>query len=387
MGELEEYQDMISNLEPINELDPELRAQLLVRAELLELKKNKYVFKEGDRDNYSFYVLNGEIELFAGDKLHSSIASGTDRALQPLAQLQPRRFSAKVKANALVLRIEKNALQRLLDAMARSGPPIEDEGVAIGTLTGDTDWMAKMMQSSLFTALPPNNVQQLFALLETVEKKAGDPIIRQGEKGKDYYVVKSGRCVVYRNMLGPGGKAKKIKLAVLNPGEGFGEDALIADTKRNASIEMITNGAVMKLTQDQFINLIQDPALTPISSEDARALGKEGAKWLDVRSREQYKNGAIPGSIHIPLNLIRIKIQKMPKNIKYIAYCDTGRFSCAATFLLTNRGYDVDYVDGGLKKNSDLVALLKPVKISSEGVSPPVQQVAKPKAAPKSPAS
>ncbi|HBP66826.1 MAG TPA: cyclic nucleotide-binding protein, partial [Alcanivorax sp.] len=38
---------------------------------------------------------------------------------------------------------------------------------------------------------------------------------------------------------------------------------------------------------------------------------------------------------------------------RYVAYCDTGRRSATAAFLLKNAGLDVFVLDGGLNNNAD----------------------------------
>ncbi len=55
----------ILGLVPINSLDPRLQDQALAQGELLEFKRKKTVFEAGARDPYTFYLLDGELELQA----------------------------------------------------------------------------------------------------------------------------------------------------------------------------------------------------------------------------------------------------------------------------------------------------------------------------------
>jgi rhodanese-related sulfurtransferase len=73
------------------------------------------------------------------------------------------------------------------------------------------------------------------------------------------------------------------------------------------------------------------------------------AIWLDVRLESEHKNVAIPGSMNIPLYLLRIKSRALDHNTKYIVYCDTGRRSSSAAYLLSERGFNALYLDGGLR--------------------------------------
>jgi rhodanese-related sulfurtransferase len=74
----------------------------------------------------------------------------------------------------------------------------------------------------------------------------------------------------------------------------------------------------------------------------------QGAVWLDVRLESEYKNGNLPSSVNIPLYLLRIKATALDKNRRYIVYCDTGRRSSSAAYLLNERGFDAYVLEGGL---------------------------------------
>ena len=56
-------------LVPINNLGTarQEQEQVLQGAEIIDIKKKGYVFRQGDRDGSSFYVIEGEVELYADD--------------------------------------------------------------------------------------------------------------------------------------------------------------------------------------------------------------------------------------------------------------------------------------------------------------------------------
>lgn len=72
---------------------------------------------------WAYYLLSGELEMWAGDQLVKKIVGGEANAFQPLAQLQPRQMSATALSAAQVLRVDRNLLDKLLSAGHDEAPP------------------------------------------------------------------------------------------------------------------------------------------------------------------------------------------------------------------------------------------------------------------------
>ena len=361
-----EITDQIRKLIPINELTDKIQNKLIANADLIELKKGKYLFKKGDRDHFSFYLLTGEIDLVSDRTVHDTISGGSERARYAMAQLQPRQFSALAKTPIQVLKVNRTVLDKLLMISKETGGTKVDLS---DTISGpgqmevseideqeNMDWMTRMLQSDLFSKIPSGNIQTLFTVLDSREYKAGDTIIEQGQDGENYYVIQEGKCLVTRKA---GASSAPIKLAELKTGDSFGEESLLMDTKCNATVTMATDGILMRLSKDSFIDLIKKPTVQSISYGEAQELINTGAKWIDVRFDSEYKESHILGSQNIPLNLLRTQVKKLEQNLTYIMYCDTGGRSSTAAFLMTERGYKAYYLEGGLISNHDIEGLQK----------------------------
>jgi len=71
-----------------------------------------------------------------------------------------------------------------------------------------------------------------------------------------------------------------------------------------------------------------------------------GAIILDVRTKSEYENGAIPGSKNIPLQSINSKISTIKKwNKPIICCCASGMRSGSAAGILRSQG--VEAMNGG----------------------------------------
>ena len=332
-------------LVPLNKLPADRQARLLAQSDVIELRKKETLFKQGDRDDFTFYILDGDLEMFADESLIKRVSGGEGASFQPLAQLQPRQMTAIAKTKASVLRVRRSLLEQLLSL----DTPAPDNGIPSGVEVEEMeteqsgDWLMTLLQSELFTRIPPSNIQGLLDTLEPVTVQAGDEVIKQGEPGDYYYAVQSGRCEVVRK----GSNRREIRLAELGPGDTFGEEALISGARRNATVRMTTAGELARLTKADFTRLVKAPLLNAVDRLAADGQVTAGARWLDVRFEDEHAHNGLADSLNIPLGVLRTRADELDPAGRYVAYCDTGGRSSAAAFLLAERGFEVSYVEGG----------------------------------------
>ena len=203
------------------------------------------------------------------------------------------------------------------------------------------------MSSDLFTRLPHDNIQQFFAELEPLEADAGSVVVEQGTPGDFLYIVAEGRCEVTRRSPGA---SDETTLAVLKEGNTFGEESLISNTPRNASVKMVDGGFLMRLPKKSFMELVSNPTLKAVPYSEACSLVEGGARWLDVRFPDEHAAGAIEGSENVPLNTLRAEAAKLDRAVRYVVYCDSGTRGSTGAFLLARQGFDACYLAGGLDR-------------------------------------
>jgi CRP-like cAMP-binding protein len=199
------------------------------------------------------------------------------------------------------------------------------------------------LKGGVFAQLPAAHIDALLQRFERIKAARGDLVIKEGDEGDYYYVVESGRCQVERLVGGA-----KVVLAELKSGDAFGEEALVSEAKRNATVLALSDMELLRLAKKDFNELLREPLLKRIGFEEAAERVKDGALWLDVRYPSEYQYDKLPGAINVPLAEVRNMFAVLDPSKEYIAYCQSGRRSAAAAFLFAQRGFRISVLEGGL---------------------------------------
>jgi len=335
--------DLLQSFSPLDGLKRDNLAALARKVQLRELSPGQVLFKEGDTEKRTIYVVSGCLELMSGSKLAGKVEGGSEVARQPVAPVYPRRVTAKARDRVQFISIDSDLLDVML-TWDQTGT-YEVSELQGKSDQGNEDWMTMLLQTKAFHKIPPANIQAIFMRMQQINYRSGDIILKQGAEGDYFYVLTRGSAVVTRETpLSKDG----IKLAELHVGDTFGEEALISDAKRNATVTMTSDGAVMRLGKDDFKKLLNEPMLEWVSQEEAEKIVANGGQWLDVRLPSEFENHHMQGAINIPLYFIRLKINTLDQSKKYVVCCDTGRRSSAGAYILNERGYQAYVLRGGI---------------------------------------
>ncbi|HUO83137.1 MAG TPA: cyclic nucleotide-binding domain-containing protein [Gammaproteobacteria bacterium] len=334
---------LLKTFSPINGLKADNVQALANKTAVQTLNEGRFLFKQADEKHRTVYILEGDVELLVDGKVVRVIRGGSREAVNPLSPMFPRRESARAQTQVKYISIDSDLLDVMLTWDQTGSYEVSE--LRNGTVSEEDDWMTTLLRTEAFHKIPPANIQAIFMRMQQVHHRAGDLVIKQGEEGDFFYVITSGQCAVTRET--PLNK-EGIRLAQLGVGDTFGEEALISDAKRNATVTMITDGVLMRLGKDDFKTLLNEPMLDWVSFEEARQIIAEGGKWLDVRLPSEFDNYHQDGAINIPLYFIRLKLRTLDPKQKYIVCCDTGRRSSAGSFILNGRGFDTYVLEGGL---------------------------------------
>jgi rhodanese-related sulfurtransferase len=301
------------------------------------LGKGKILFKRGSEDYECHFLIDGDIDLADENFNITKIAADSeDNYLALDNSSHIHRTSAITTTECQFYSINRDYLDlvttwsQLSEDLEEQDPDFEDsEGL---------DWMDALLTSPLFTRIPAANIQKLLVRFKERAVNIGEVIVKEEEQGEEFYVIKNGRAIVSQ---GDGHKEKT--LAAIQTGDCFGEDALIGESARNATVTMASNGSLMVLDKVDFDELLKKPIIKSISMEELLIQmdeGDSGTVLIDVRRPQEFRHDRLKNSENVPLNHLREKLKSMNHDFHYVVCCDGGRRSEVAAYIMTESGFN-----------------------------------------------
>jgi rhodanese-related sulfurtransferase len=348
---------------PLDALRPESRQYLAREAVAHTAARRDVVFEAGDIDEDTVYLLQGAVRCDYPDgrrTLHQ--ADSAIHGRYPLNDAVPRRFRATVESReARVLRLNRRQVEKLIawDQISRQpGFRFFSEGAK------DNEWAYRLLQAPAFRRLPTGNLERLFQTLREENVAPGAVVVNEGDAPGDFYVIREGTASVTKTLDG----SPKV-VAYLAEGDAFGEDGLLSNQPRNATVRMLQGGRLLRLSRTDFEAVLKPPVIKWLLPAEAAMRARDGAVVLDVRLPDEVAQRSIAGALNIPLARLREDAPaQLPPGRPVIVYCNTGERSAAAAFVLSRLEFDVSAIHGGLAAMLRLQAQQQAV----ENQAPPV---------------
>lgn len=104
-----------------------------------------------------------------------------------------------------------------------------------------------LSQVTMFSSLNRKELSLIARASDVVQMPAGREIVKEGEIGREFYLISKGSASVWR---------KGRKIATLGPGKYFGEMALLDKGPRSATIKTDEDSELIVLGQREFSSVL-----------------------------------------------------------------------------------------------------------------------------------
>jgi rhodanese-related sulfurtransferase/mannose-6-phosphate isomerase-like protein (cupin superfamily) len=305
-------------------------------ARFFKLKKNEHIELGIEQKGDHFYILSGSVQaIFQG--FDETVINADELIGKPIHVPETAttiRFN--VLADCIVCHINNDVMDHLLSW---------NEIARLDEQTEISECIESIRNSLAFRRLPLECVGEAFKRMKRIEVKKGEEIIRQGEEGDTFYLIKSGRAEVW---VQEEFEDEPEKVWELGENDSFGEYALLAEKPRSATVRMTEDGVLLALERYDFIKIFSQTLVHEVDISVAKAMIDSGHELIDVRFQEEYDVLYIPQATLIPLNVFRENLAKLDKTKKYVIHCRSGKRSRVAALLMTEQGYDAVSMQGGI---------------------------------------
>jgi len=330
--------DALRSFVPFHAFSDERLKVLLDRCERHYARKGQILMEPGRAQTHASFLLSGSIECVNDTHIIEPDFS------YPLHYRHTYRETLIAKTDCSLFRIEREWLDRLL-CWSESVRYLEVDIACGKQYDEEKNWMLTLLNSNLFYKVSPINLPKIFAHLSPQKVKCGEIIIRQGDMGDSCYFIKEGKAGVTRQLPG---ENESTLVAVIGVGRCFGEDALLHEAARNATVIMETDGLLMKMEKRDFLQLLREPVVDALSNRDLDMALQTATILLDVRTLEEYRYRHLKNAFSMPLGSMRLHSRVLDPYSSYLVYCDTDRRSRTAASFLTQQGYRARALQGGL---------------------------------------
>jgi cAMP-dependent protein kinase regulator len=200
----------------------------------VRLRPDEVVIRQGD-DGDNFYIVDsGELYVLYRDVVVATIGSGKSFGEIALMYNCPRTATVRAKTDCILWGMSRGTFRRSLMIYAIRKRELYESFLA---------------RVPLLETLLPYERSIIADALEPRTYRDGDVLIRQGEKGDNFFILERGKVVVTKG-------DPQIEVKIYGEGDYFGELALLNDQPRAANVRAVGVVRVLTLSREDFANLM-----------------------------------------------------------------------------------------------------------------------------------
>ncbi|RJQ44437.1 MAG: hypothetical protein C4538_10485 [Nitrospiraceae bacterium] len=300
------------------------------------------IIKEGEQGKSLYFVCKGEVDVtkkteFGQDAKLSSSGAGESFGEMALITNLPRSSTVTAKTDVMLSEISREDFEEIISLDTSFSN-------LLGRQSQNYAEFISLKTLQPFALIEPEKMLTLIDKMKGKKYSPGEVIITQGDKGSEYYIIRSGRVEVIQKK----GDNPPEQVAELGSGLGFGEEAIIREMPRNATVQAIDETTVLVLDKATFDGILRKSFVENAFPEEIPEEERSKVVFIDARITPEYEEEHIAGAINIPIEILRQKFGELDKAKTYYTYCTNDSRGMTAAFLMKSMGYNASALRGGL---------------------------------------
>ena len=314
------YENQLRQMTPFATMSDDRSRAVIDQGRFMQISEGHLLFKRSTDNVTSHFLLSGQLSL-VNDAFENTPFTPENGMRQGMVdESEIHIVSAVAVGECVIFEIERDKLEQFKEDDKKS-------------------WMEHLLSTPLFEFVPPSNIQALFKRFEPIAVGANQTIITQGDEGDYFYVIKTGRVAIDQTT------SEEVKrVAEMGAGSGFGQDALISDAPRNATVTTLESCELMRLSEGDFSELLMTPVIEYVTFEEVEAVKSMQSKppvFVDVRSNLEVQPLAISDPVkRIPLPMLRDEMKALESDPIYLVIGPKRpKIAELAAYLLNEAGF------------------------------------------------
>lgn len=240
---------------------------------LSQLAPDEPVLTNGNIRRSLFVILHGSTKIFGKDKegrptFLASLGEGASFGEFALFGRVDQNLSVVAAETSAILEIPRDVVMKL----AKMRPYITE---TLKDLYKRRILESALARVPLFSQLLPEDRRRIVSYFKAVKAKKGTILVREGELGKCMYFLLAGKVGVYTSLgdeeqdvavdeeqepvsaKSPKDQPEELLLATLSGGDFFGEQALVTEDPRSATVKALTNVGLLRFSKEDLDQVIQ----------------------------------------------------------------------------------------------------------------------------------
>jgi len=257
----------------------------------------------------------------------------------PILTCSSRDCTAVAKTDVSLFKLLQSDFDEIVEVESSISGPLR-------IVSGGNAKHADLKTFKPFALLAPEMLMAISSKFTERTYAPNEDIIKAGEEGNEYFIIKSGMVYVWKKNL----EDEFVHIATLEEGQAFGEEALITDSPRNATVRAVNETIVHVLSRQDFELIMKSSFSKEVDADDVINSKDVNNVLIDVGMHVEFAEEHIPGAINIPLDELRQRYNELQHDKNYFVYCRSGRRSLSAAYLMNTQGFKAHSIKGGISK-------------------------------------
>ena len=210
----------------------ELKAELLIQPFLA----GQTVVCLSESLKKTCFLVSGDLFYQSAEGAEIYIEAGSEESQHALPANTAEPYTLVAATDCSVVLIERSRLAGLLTWRQAS----QDLLLELEAEGEDMEWLSALLDNPLFSRVPAVNIREMLKRLHRLDLPQGSAVLEEGGRGDRCYFLRSGNAEVTQSRDG-----QEQVLAQLSMGACFGEEALLSDAPRNATVTLLEDSRVL----------------------------------------------------------------------------------------------------------------------------------------------